>query len=379
MKDTNSRTWVVVASTLVALSAAACNGAGTDGDPATGDADQGDNGSGESFNLRLASYQPPIAAEAEATQAWAEAIEERTDGRVTIEFFFQEGLLGGAEILQGVADGRADLGYIADAYYPGELPLTNVAGVPFVTSNPEAQGRAFIELYDTNEDFQQEFERAGVMPLIWAPVPPNAAALKEPVESLAELEGLQIRAIGYSSEAYALAGMAPIALGQGEVYEALQRGVIAATSGASFDILTDRDYEEVAPHFIDLQSGNYATTFNVINADLWASMPSDIQEVITEESSNYLEMYMGVLNSREEEACEELRSANGTITVLPDDEVEAWSEEAFPVVLDSWKQNVERSGAGADADAYFEEYTTLIEQYEAESSYEPALHRCSID
>ena len=110
------------------------------------------NASGEEvFKLKLASYQAPGAAEPLATEKWANQIEDATDGRVQIEFFYQEGLLPGAETLQGVADGRADLGYIADSYYPAQLPLTNIAGLPFMTSSPEAQGRTFIELYKDNE------------------------------------------------------------------------------------------------------------------------------------------------------------------------------------------------------------------------------------
>lgn len=338
----------------------------------------GDDGAGR-FHLRLASYQPPIAAEAVATQEWAEEIEKRTDGRLTVEFFFQEGLLPGPEILQGVSDGRADLGYIADSYYPGELPLTNVAGLPFISSNPEAQGRALIRMYEENADFQAEFENLGVRPLIWAPVGPNAAALKTRIDSLDDVEGLQIRAIGYSARAYQQIGMAPVAISQGEVYESLQRGVIDATSGGSFDILTDRDYEQVAPHFVDLGSGNYATTLNIINLDLWNQLPQDVHEIVEEVSEGYLDRYMEVLMEREEEACEELNDAGGTITVIADDEVTRWADDVGPQVYETWLSNVEAGAGEADGPAFYQAFVTAQQEYEADSDYVPALRRCSVD
>lgn len=352
-----------------ALVLSGCTGSGGTSNPSEGGT--------ETFTLRLASYQPPGAAEALATQEWASQIEEATDDRVQIEFFFQEGLLPGAETLAGVADGRADLGYIADAYYPGELPLTTVAGIPFVTSSPEAQGRAFIDLYENNEAFKAEWERLGVRPLIWAPVPPNGVAVKEPAKSLSDLAGRKIRVIGYAAQAYEAAGITPVAISQSEVYESLQRGVVDGTSGASFDILTDRDYQEVAPHFMDLQSGNYAVTVNVINQRLWDRLPADIQDTILEVSEGYLDLYLEKLIAHEDQACTKLQEAGGSITILPQAEVDAWAATAGPKAKESWVASVNNSGSGANAKEFFNEYLRTVEKHEASAEYVPAMQRCA--
>lgn len=343
---------------------------------ASGAADASDDDN-KTYKLKLASYQPPGAAEAVATGKWAKQIEEATDGRVQIEFFYQEGLLPGAETLQGVGDGRADLGYIADAYYPGELPLTNIAGLPFATSSPEAQGHAFKDLYEQNAEFRQEWENQGVHVLIWAPVPPNAVALKEPAETLEDLEGRKVRVIGYAAEAYQEAGMTPVAISQSEVYESLQRGVVEGTSGGSFDILTDRDYQEVAPHFMDLRSGNYALTMNVINKRVWDKLPEDIQATITEVSEGYLDTYLETLTEHEEAACDKLLDAGGTITILDEKEADDWASRTKDSVKASWMKAVQGSTSGADPEAFYNDYMTAIEKYEADASYEPALQRCA--
>ncbi|MHA7140407.1 C4-dicarboxylate TRAP transporter substrate-binding protein [Arthrobacter sp. Sr33] len=345
---------------------------------ACGGGDQGSGAGGETFELKLASYQPPTAAEPTATEQWAERIEEETDGRVSIEFFYQEALLPGAETLQGVADGRADMGYIADAYYPAQLPLTNVAGLPFVTESPEAQGKAFAQLYKENEAFKAEWDAQGVHVLTWAPVPPNVVAVKEKAESLKDLEGQQIRAIGYSGPAFEMAGMSPVAISQSEVYEALQRGVLSGTSGGSFDILTDRDYQEVAPHFMDLNSGNYAVTMNVINQDIWDSMPEDIQGIINEASADYTEIYIEALAEQETAACEELIDAGGTVTILTDEQTADWEAEAKPAVLEQWMDDAS-SNSDADPQAFYDAYTAVLSELEADATYEPALQRCAAE
>lgn len=331
----------------------------------------------ESFDLKFASYNVPTAAESVTSKAWAEEIEEATDGRVQIEFFYQEALLSGAETLPGVADGRADMGYIAGAYYPAELPLSNIAGIPFLTENAEAQGRTFRDLYENNDALREEWESQGVRVVTWAPVPPNIVAMKEPADGLEDLGGKKIRGYGYVSEALEMAGASAVGISQSEVYEALQRGVLDGTSGASLDIAADRDYQEVAPHFMDVNFGNYAVTANIINIDTWESMPTDIQDAITEVSEDYMDTYLENLAELEVAACDELLEADGDVTILDESQTSDWRDEAGPAIREIWADDVKSSNPEADTDAFFEAYTSTLEQYESESDYESAMKRCA--
>lgn len=341
----------------------------------------GDDGGGaegeESYDLTFASYNVPSAAEAVTSEEWAQEIEEATDGRVTIEFFYQEALLSGAETLPGVADGRADMGYIAGAYYPAELPLSNIAGIPFLTENAEAQGRTFQELYENNDALREEWESQGVRVVTWAPVPPNIVAVKDPADSLDDLQGRKIRGYGYVSEALEMAGASAVGISQSEVYEALQRGVLDGTSGASIDIATDRDYQEVAPHFMDVNFGNYAVTANIMNLQTWENMPQDIQDAFTEASEGYMETYLENLADLEVAACDELLEAGGDVTLLEESDTADWEAEAGPAIQDIWANDVQAVNPDVDTDAFFEEYTSLLEEYEADSDYTPALERCA--
>ncbi|TDW30072.1 C4-dicarboxylate TRAP transporter substrate-binding protein [Cryobacterium psychrophilum] len=355
---------------IAALALTSCSAGG-------GGSNSGGDSGEESFSLKLASYQPPGAAEPEATLKWIEKVNEATDGRVDVEYMYQEALLPGAEILKGVGDGRAEMGYVADAYYPGELPLTNISGVPFITSSAEAQGKAFAELYETNEAFRAEWDKQGVHVLMWAPVPPNTVALTEPAKDLSGLKGRKVRQIGFSAEAFQQVGITPVAISHSEVYEALQRGVIDGVSGGSLDILTDRDYQEIAPNFMDLRAGNYAVSAVIINKKLWDGLPADVQEAMNTASEDYLDMYLEVLVQHEDAACTKLLDAGGTITTLDQNEADDWSEQVSPAIKTAWESNVENSGSTGDPSAFYDEYTAEVKKYEAESTYEPALQRCA--
>lgn len=327
--------------------------------------------------LRFASYTVPSAAEAIATQEWANRIAEATGGRVDVEFYYQESLLPGVETLQGVADGRADAGFIAGAYYPAELPLSNVAGIPFVTDDVEAQGRAFQRLYETNDDLRQEWESQGVRVLNWAPIGANVVALTEPVDSFGELSGKEIRGYGYVSEALSLAGVNAMGIAQGEVYEALQRGVLDGTSGASLDIAIYRDFHEVAPNFYDVGFGNYAVTANVISIRTWESLPEDVQEIINRVNNEYLDIYMETLVSVENEACDELLAAQGTLNVFDETEIETWRNSAGPEIERIWAADVANSNPALEPEEFLEEYRAVLAEYEASSDYASPLAECA--
>lgn len=332
---------------------------------------------GGDLDLKFASYNVPDAAESKATAAWADKVSEATDGQVTVEFFYQESLLSGVETLPGVADGRADMGFIADAYYPAELPLTTVVGLPFVTSNAEAQGRAFIDLYENNDALAAEWEEQGVHALLWAPVPANLVALKEPTSGIDDLDGRKIRGYGYVSQALEAAGASTVGIAQVEVYEALQRGVLDGTSGTSLDIAADRDYQEVAPHYVDFNTGNYAITAIVINRSVWESMSDDVRAAITEVSEDYLGDYLEQLGKVEDRACQELHDAGGDIKILPPEATNSWADKVGPKVKQEWVDTVEDSAGDADAEAFYDDYTDKLEKYEAESEYESGLKRCA--
>lgn len=353
----------LVGSTSLAL--AACGGGA------------GTAASDETYNLKFASYNVPDAAESKASKQWAKEVEKATDGRVKVEFFYQEALLTGAETLPGVADGRADMGYIAGAYYPAELPLSNVVGIPFVTDNAQAQAQTFQDLYANNDALREEWESQGVHVVTWAPVPPNIVAMKQPADGLGDLEGQKIRGYGYVSEALEIAGASAVGISQSEVYEALQRGVLDGTSGASLDIAADRDYQEVAPNFLDINYGNYAITANIINKQTWESMPEDIRSAIEQVSEGYLETYLAELDKLEKAACDELLDAGGSVTLLDESETADWESEAGPQIRQIWADDVTSSKPDADTDAFYDAYTSTLEEYESQSDYESAMKRCA--
>lgn len=370
---------------VLALALAACGTEGGAPDPdegATGAPDVGDaseeptapsDDSEESYSLQFTTFVGPGNPTTVAFEWWAEQVEERTGGRVTAEPFYSQALLQGGETLEGVAAGRADLGHVGSAFYP-DLALSMVVGVPFVTRNADAQARAFNQLYQENEDFRAEYEDRGVHVLFFPPNSPNIIGSQEPVASTEDLRNKQIRASGFIGEALQAVGANPIALPSPEIYESLQRGVIDAYSGFTFEYIVDFQLHEVAPHVMDSGLGNYVISPVVITKSLWDEMPEDIRSVLTQTSEEYMDVVIGELAELEDSVCDQILEGGGSVGVFPEDEIAEWREAVEDDIYQQWAGDVPGE---VDADAFFAQYTDILEQAEAETEYVPGVERCA--
>lgn len=346
---------------------------------ACGGGDGGGGGSeaeGETYEWNFADYSAPTNVTAKAMVDWAANLEELTDGRVKIKFFYSESLLKAQEIMPGVGDGRADLGYMAAQYHASELPLSQITGVPFLNDNAERGARTFQDLYENNEALQEEWNKQGVH--IISPVfTPNAIVVsKKPVESLDDFRGTKVRTLGYQAEAFKQIGATPVGIPQPEVYTSLERGVLDMASGTTLDLAASLGFEEVTDYYIGIPTGQYVIAANVMNLELWESLPQDIKDAIDEANEQYMTDVIERLTAREAEACEQATSASVEMIMLGEDVAEEWESAVGDSVLDIWTKDATDAGA-ADPAAFAEDYEAALGEHEDGLSYEDGMKQCA--
>ncbi|MEX0954991.1 MAG: C4-dicarboxylate TRAP transporter substrate-binding protein [Rhizobiaceae bacterium] len=329
----------------------------------------------EPFTLQYASYIGESAAQSRAFEWWAEEVEKRTDGRVKVELFYQGSLLAATDVLRGVADGRAQLGYVANAYHPAELPLSSVVGVPFVTSNAEAQMRTFYELYQRNESFRAEWENQGVHVLFFNPLSENIVGMRDPIDGLGDIEGKSIRGLGYVNQVLEIVGANPVAIAAPEIYEALLRGTLDGYSGFAFEVVTALKLHEVAPHTTTLGTGNYAFTVTPITKSLWDEMPDDIKRIMTEVSVEYMDKVTEFLVETEDDVCAAIKESGGSVRLLPGEDIANVGEMVGDRINQLWIEDA--TARDVDAAAFFDDYTETLARHEAEVDYVSGVKRCA--
>jgi TRAP-type C4-dicarboxylate transport system substrate-binding protein len=327
-----------------------------------------------STKLQLAVFNSPQTPYGEAVQWFIDEAAVRSDGAIAIRPFWDGALLAGPDVLTGLSEGRADLGFSSQLYSPAELPLSQVTTVPFQTSDVVGVQNAFKELYESNEDYQAEWSRHNVTPLSVQGVAPMLLAGAEAPSGVDWLEGRQVRASGYAANAIQKAGGNAVALVVSEIYEAAQRGMIDGVASQNLGTVPSLSLQELMPHLADPGTGVYTGTYLAANSAKWKSLDPGVRDVLETLSAEFNDRYLDAVKSYDVKACDAFLEAGGSVTIWDESETERWSSLVGDELLNEWKASASRTGA--DADAFYEQYKQLL-SVKYESDYVDGMSACA--
>jgi TRAP-type C4-dicarboxylate transport system substrate-binding protein len=289
--------------------------------------------------------------------AWADAISKATDGKVKITFYYAQTLLTAPEIYEGVVKGVADMGIMYPGYTPGLFPMLELFDLPVNYNNCEVISNVF---WDSYNEFQPE-ELSKVKVLSIYAIGPGGIATKKPVETLDDLSGMQIRAVGLSSGYMSALGAAPVSLPMPESYEAVSRGVCDGVLNA-WDAFITWKTVEVADYFTMtpfLYTGSFLT---VMNLDTWNSLPANVQSAFEQVSKDFISYHASSEAKNALTSAKKIVDSGKKIIVLPDEEEAKWLKAIQPAIA---KAIAERADKGP-AQEFYNRMVELAEKYNAE-------------
>ena len=205
---------------------------------------------GEVTILRVALNQTETHPSYVALANYNDRLEEQTDGRVRLDIFPNETLGAQAEVLQLLSDNIIDLGIISGSQMENLSPDFLVLNMPGVfdsvehqmpvVHDPEIVGELYTSLEGSNDITVLGGFTQGSRHIY----------TKDEATSLADLAGVKIR-VQESELNLAMIrvlGGSPTPMAFGEVYTALQSGVLDGAENNEVSYYTQKHYE-VAPYF----------------------------------------------------------------------------------------------------------------------------------
>jgi TRAP-type C4-dicarboxylate transport system substrate-binding protein len=155
-----------------------------------------------------------------------------------------------------------------------------------------------------------------------------------------DLNGLKVRATGLSSKIVAALGGTPVAMGQPDTYEALQRGVVDATF-CPIETLKGWKQGEVIEAVTDTSAIGYTTAmFVTMNLDRWNSLPPQIQQVFNEVSDAWVDKHGEAWDEADREGLAFVKELGREIIELPGEEISVWKTKVQPI-LDAYVAQAE--------------------------------------
>jgi len=244
---------------------------------------------GETIELTVANYFPAPAGQSTLLEEFGLELEERTDGRVQVEYFTGGTLLTAPGMFQGVLDGVADIGYSHVYYTAGRMPVTEILGLPLGYTTAWVGGHVMDDFYNEFGPFP---EYDGVKVLWLNASDPSAIATRgTPIRTLEDLEGLVIRAPGLPGEIITALGGTPDGTPMPEVYDSISKGEIDGET-SNWETLFAFKFAEVVDYTTSLWNITFPFPFYcVMNEEKYNSLPADIKEIFDTLVGEYTEAY----------------------------------------------------------------------------------------
>lgn len=315
----------------------------------------------QEFTLTYSFFAPAQTFPAKQMERWAEEVESRTEGRVEVNTFPGGTLLSASNTYDGVQAGVADIGLSATSYEPGRFPLLNLAGS--LTGIEVNSTVASQVVYDLIQEFPAEQLGLQDFKVITAfTSEPGYLQTVNPVRSLDDLRGQEIRVAGDSTDSVEALGATPVGLTQAETAEALQTGIVRGYV-ASREVLMDLQYARNVSYITEYPMSNVVFVA-AMNRERWESLPEDIQQVLEEVGAEMAHFTGDYLDNHVQTSLEWSREEHGLESIELSAEEEAlWDERLEPLNEQRMQSVADR---GLPAEAFYERMMELIEQYQSQ-------------
>jgi len=290
-------------------------------------------------SLTYSIFFPAAHAQAKAAEAWAKEIEKRSAGQVKISLFPGGTLTPADQCYDGVVKGISDIGMSAFAYTRGRFPQMEALDLPLGYPNGLVATRVANDFYRAMKPKALE----NVKVLYLHAHGPGLLHTKKPVRTLEDLKGMKIRSTGFSAKVVSALGAVPVAMPQGETYEALSKGTADGTIGP-IEVLKGWKQGEVIKSTTDCYDVGYTTAFFVVmNLKKWNALSPEVRKVFEDVSREWVDVHGRAWDEADREGRAFTKSLGNQIIPLSAQESARWKKAVRPTI-EEYIREAEKKG-----------------------------------
>jgi len=292
---------------------------------------------GPEVSWRIATYGTQRAATT-SLHTIADYVAEHTDGRFTITIGY--GTLGEPrEFLDLLEIGSIDGATINASYNPERLPGYTVLDLPFLPlGNADVQQQVHEAVHE-HPAIQEEFARWNAFPFMSSLIPQyELLGTGEPPETIEQLDGLRIRALGGVGDALGLLGVTPTPVPAPEAYLALERGLVDAIAFPFYAHVSFRIYEVGDWLTTNMSLGTVGSPL-VLNINSWEALPEQYQELLYEARTEAYEDQKAAFETGDAEALQTMTDAGLHLITYSDEELQRFREIGARPIWDLWVES----------------------------------------
>lgn len=281
-------------------------------------------------------------------------IEERSEGRLKLQLFEPGSLFSAQETFNAVSRGIIDMGTISPSYAQNRLSLAGIAsGLPFAFRNVW-EATYFHKVLGFEDMLKEE---AAQHKVYWSTdkIYPTEMVLKRPVESLEDFKGLKIRSSGALQSFLTKAGAAASYIPGGELYSALDGGIVDGAHWGGSQGADSMALYEIAKHHVQPALNIAATDVTIISQRSLDKLPEDLQLIVKDALEEQFWFRTNEYLYQERVALAKAIAEQGVqVNQLP----EPVMDHLMKVAVEQWEHEGKRSDNSKKALAMLKEFLT---------------------
>jgi TRAP-type mannitol/chloroaromatic compound transport system substrate-binding protein len=286
-----------------------------------------------------------------AAETLANRVSQLTDGRFTIRVFPSGELVPFDQVLESVQKATIQMGHAASYYFTGLNPaLAFDCTLPFGMN--ARQFNAWVYHGEGKDLLRSMFSDFNVVNFPGGNTGVQMGGwFRREIGSVADLRGLTMRIPGMGGRVMDRLGVTAQVLAGGDIYPALERGVIDATEWSGPYDDEKLGFYKVAPYYY--YPGWWEPGPNLsfyVNQQAWDTLPSDYQAALGAAAAEANVDMMSDYDARNPPALDRLLAADVQLRKFSDDIMEAAAEAAQDLIAEE----------AADDPAY----AVLLESYD---------------
>lgn len=289
----------------------------------------------KAITLTLANNHPDDYCTTAAVEWFAGAVKERTEGRVVIDVYNNGRLGDTVSCLEQMQYGGIDIVKADVPTMTNFVTMFNVLQMPYIYRDTEHFRKVHGGEIGMGIMRGEAMEEKGMYGLTFYDAGTRCFYnSKKPMESVKDMRGMQIR-IQESNLMMAMITALeaqPVVTTYGEVYQALESGVVDGADNSIVNYL-EQSFYRAAPYFLE-DNHTYSADLLVMSMDSRRRIKDEDLQVIDETALESWEMQKELWEKAEAEARERLKELDVVITQMPQEDFAYMGEICMPLWYD---------------------------------------------
>jgi TRAP-type mannitol/chloroaromatic compound transport system substrate-binding protein len=310
-------------------------------------------------NWRMQStWGSQVAINGEAAVYFSNKVRKISNGNVQLHFHEPNALVPSLQVWDAVKNSKVDAGFTTPGYHAGKIPAVSFfAAVPFGPNASEYLG--WMEYGGGQQLKDRIYGEYGLMSLnCLLTAPETAGWFRRKVNSVDELRGMKIRFFGLGAMVMWKLGVNTKLLAGGDIYPALEKGLIDATE---FSMPT----HDLAYGFYQIAKFNYFPGWHqqtslgelLLNKRKWNRLSTYHQSIISTACRDTMLWSQVRADAKQVPAMRELQKKGVTFV--------RWSDEELAKFKRAWNEILREKSA---QDPLFKEIATSIKAFRKDYS-----------